>query len=242
MPYDLENLPLSGMTELGATLRRIGSGANSMEEVAGRVVQLLYDEFMDPTSGARDCVLVRFYFTTPFCVLDEELRTFGKKLMGGLELKPETRCLTLLATAGEKPEWNSRTKSEGHKTIPLPSEEVVRALPMVAQLLSQLGLDLGTVLKPNPDLVLELEQRSYNVFFVPEAMNSPFIPAQKHFVIPHKVRSVLGFGGALPSGDVYAVLLFTKICIPRETADIFRNAAMNLKLALLPLLERSVFS
>jgi two-component system NtrC family sensor kinase len=162
-------------------------------------------------------------------------------MMKGGELQPETRCLTLLATASEKPEWNSRNKSEGHKTIPLPSEQVFQAIPMVSQLVKPLGIDIGTVLRPDPSLVLEMEQKTYNVFFVQEAAGSPFIPAQENFVIPYKVRSVLGFGGLLPSGDIYVVLLFARVSISRDSADIFRNAAMNLKVALLPFLERPVF-
>ena len=229
------------MTQLGATLRRIGAGASSVEEVAQRVVRLLYDELLDSATGAKACVLARFYFTTKYSSLDEDLRAFGSRLMKGNELQPDTRCLTLLATAGEKPEWNSRKKSEGHKTIPLPSAQAVQAIPMVSQLIKQLGIDVGTVLKPDPSLVLEMEQKTYNVFFVQEAAGSPFIPAQENFVIPYKVRSVLGFGGLLPSGDLYAVLLFARVSISRDSADIFRNAAMNLKVALLPFVDRPVF-
>jgi|SRR5208283_1564397 len=241
MPYHLASLTLSAMTQLGATLRRIGAGASSVEEVAQRVVRLLYDELIDSATGARACVLARFYFTTQYSNLDEDLRAFGSRLMKGSELRPETRCLTLLATAGEKPEWNSRKKSEGHKTIPLPSAQAVEAIPMISQLIKQVGIDVGTILKPDPALVLEMEQKTYNVFFVQEAAGSPFIPAQENFVIPYKVRSVLGFGGLLPSGDLYAVLLFARVSISRDSADIFRNAAMNLKVALLPFVDGPVF-
>jgi hypothetical protein len=241
MPYHLARLTLSAMTQLGATLRRIGAGASSVEEVAQRVVRLLYDELIDSATGARACVLARFYFTTQYSNLDEDLRAFGSRLIKGSELRPETRCLTLLATAGEKPEWNSRKKSEGHKTIPLPSAQAVEAIPMISQLIKQLGIDVGTILKPDPALVLELEQKTYNVFFVQEAAGSPFIPVQENFVILYKVRSVLGFGGLLPSGDLYAVLLFARVSISRDSADIFRNAAMNLKVALLPFVDRPVF-
>jgi two-component system, NtrC family, sensor kinase len=55
------------------------------------------------------------------------------------------------------------------------------------------------------------------------------------------VRSVLGFGGLLPSGDIYVVLLFARVSISRDIADMFRNATMNLKVALLPFLDRPVF-
>jgi hypothetical protein len=64
MPYELASLTLSAMTQLGAALRRIGAGASSVEEVAHRVVRLLYDELIDSATGAKACILARFYFTT----------------------------------------------------------------------------------------------------------------------------------------------------------------------------------
>jgi two-component system, NtrC family, sensor kinase len=94
---------------------------------------------------------------------------------------------------------------------------------MNSQLIMQLGIDVETFLKPNPTLVLEIEQKTYNVFFVRDTAGSPFAPAQENFVIPYKVRSVLGFGGLLSSGDLYAVLLFTRVSISRDSADIFRK-------------------
>jgi hypothetical protein len=205
-----------------------------MEEVADRVVELLHGELTDAASDSTACVLVRFYATVKYENLDPELREFGARLMEGHDLRPDTRCLTLLATRGERPEWNSRARSLGHRSIPLPSAQVVAAIPMVSQLIAQLGLDVATVVTPDEAFVLEAEQHSYGVFYVPEAKDSPYIPAQHDFVLPHHVRSVLGFGGLLPGGEIFAVLMFCRVAVPRETADMFRNAAMNLKLALLP--------
>jgi hypothetical protein len=71
MPCDLAGLTLRAMTQLGATLRRIGAGANSVVEVAHRVVRLLYDELLDPATGAKACVLTRFYLTTKYSSNDE---------------------------------------------------------------------------------------------------------------------------------------------------------------------------
>jgi hypothetical protein len=212
-----------------------------MEDVAQRVVHLLYDDFTDRATAAKSCVLVRFYLTMNYGDLDPELREFGAKLMESHQLSPETRCLTLIATCGEKSDWNSRRKSAGHQCIPLPSEHVVQTIPMIAQLIKQLGLDIGTVVNPDYSLILENEQRTYNVFHVPEAAGSAFIPAQSGFVLPHRVRSVLGFGGLLPTGNLYSVLMFTRVPVGRDVADMFRNAAMNLKLALLPFDGKPVF-
>ena len=241
MPFDLANIRLSEMTLLGSTLRTIGLGAQSIEEVGQRVVGCLYNDFIDPTDRVRANVLVRFYLTVPYCELDSDLKAFAARLIDEHELLPTTPCLTLLATAGDKDEWNSRKLSKGHQTIPLPSAAVVQAIPMVSQLITQLGLDLGTLLSADRSLLLEAEQRTYNVFFVPRALGSLYIPAQADFVAPNNVQSVVGFGGLLPTGEVYAVLMFTRVPVSRSAADIFRNAAMNLKVALLPFAGRATF-
>ena len=55
-----------------------------------------------------------------------------------------------------------------------------------------------------------MEPKTYNVFHVPEAFDNPLIPAQEDFVLPYRIKSVLGFGGLLPSGDIFAVILFLK--------------------------------
>jgi len=241
MPLNLSTLKLSEMTTLGMALRATGTAALSTEEIAGRMVDLLYNEFIDSNSNKPACALVRFYLTLQYAELDDELRAFGEKLMAGHQLSPDTQCLTLLATKGEAAAWNSRKTSAGHQTIPLPSKQVVQAIPMISQLITQLGLDVATVIAPDRSLVLESEQRTYNVFFVPEAAGSPYIPAQDDFVLPHGIRSVVGFGGLLPSGNVYALLMFTKVSVSRATADIFRNAAMNVKVALRSFADLPIF-
>lgn len=240
--FDLARFQLSDLTRLGAQLRAIGAGARSMEDVSQRVVRLLYDVLADRPSGGRACLLVRLYLTASLAALDDDLRTFATTLMPDQSLTGQTRCLTLMATAGDEPRWNDRRQSAGHRVIPLPSPQVVHSIPMIAQLLKQLGLDVATVVAPDRTLVLELEQRTYNVFFVPDAVGSPFIPAQEDFVRRYGVRSVLGFGGLFPTGDVFAVLMFTRTLLPRETADLFRNAALNVKVALLPWAGGRLFS
>jgi hypothetical protein len=72
------------------------------------------------------------------------------------------------------------------------------------------------------------------VFHVAEALGSPFVPAQDPFVKRHGVRSVLGFGGMLPTGDLFTVILFTRVPVPRATAELFKPLALSTKLAILP--------
>jgi hypothetical protein len=232
--YDLTRFALSDMTECGAALRQLGRDAESMEEVANRIVRHLYDQFLDPQTGEQSCVLVRLFKTHPFGELDAELQRFARDLLGRPPESPAMKCLTLLATVGARPEWNSRRSSAGHQAIPLTSELVVPQFPMIVQLIHQFGLEFNTVLRPDPAPLLDLKQRAYDVFHVPQALGSPSIPAQDEFVIPFGVRSVLGFGGMLPTGDFFAVILFSRAPIARDTADLFQALAPSVKIAILP--------
>jgi hypothetical protein len=100
--------------------------------------------------------------------------------------------------------------------------------------LQQLGVEVEVLLDPSSGLLVESGPSSFNVFYVPEASQSPYIPDQEDFVKPAGIRSVLGFGGMLPRGDIFAVILFSKVPIPRETAELFRTLALNVKMAALP--------
>lgn len=235
--YDLSKFTLADMSTLSAELRGLGTTATSLEGAATQIVRHLYSTLGD---GAQKpgIALARFYKTVPFGGLDAELQQFGRQLMAAHTLTPTTQCLTLLGTHGAQPEWCSRQTSRGHKSIPLPSEKVVLEIPMIAQLVRQLGLTAGDVVSPRRDLVVDAEQTSYNVFHVPEAAGSPYIPAQD-FVRAEGVRSVLGFGGLLPAGNgLFAVILFSRVAIPKETAQMFRTASLSVKMAVLPMLKK----
>ena len=239
--FNLSTFALSDMTVCGAALRRLGTGAESMEEVAIRTVRYLYEHLVDE-GGERSCALVRFFKTHPYAALAKEDRRYVRNVLGGEPASPEMKCLTLLATAGEQAQWNSRQSSASHRSIPLASEDIVSQAPMIARLITQFGLEVGAVLRAEAGLLVEAEQRTYNVFFVPEAMNSPYIPAQEQFVVPFRIRSVIGFGGLLPTGDLFAVILFSRATLERGTADLFKPLALNVKVAILPFDSGRVFA
>ncbi|HUP89351.1 MAG TPA: hypothetical protein VM100_08375 [Longimicrobiales bacterium] len=146
-----------------------------------------------------------------------------------MQLAPPTQCLVLLGTAGSHTKWNSRHKSEGHRVIPLLSPEMVARSPMIAQLFRQLGIDVHEMLQPSDSALTEQHERALDVFYVPDAKGSPHIPAQAQFVEPYDVQSVIGFGGVLPSGGVFAVILFTRVGLDREVAERLRPLANNMK-------------
>ncbi|MBF0408165.1 MAG: hypothetical protein HQM10_12480 [Candidatus Riflebacteria bacterium] len=239
---DFSNFKMSDLIELGSILRRLGTNAKSMEEAARRIVNCLNDNLTTrSTETGKAFALVRFFKTHPFGTLDPELRESAKSILKDHSVSSEMKCLTLLASAGENPNWNSRKNSAGHKAIPLPNEEFVIQFPMISQLVNQFGLKVSDVLRPNPKMILELEQKTYNVFHVSDALGSPIIPAQKTFVEPYGIKSVLGFGSVLPSGDIFAVIMFSKIHISHEIADLFKSLALSVKMAVMPFSAGVIF-
>lgn len=240
MPYNLPRLTLSEMIECGATLRRLGRDAPSMEAASTEIVQWLYRNLHDG-EGRPACPLVRLYKTHELGGLPEDLKAFVRDTAGE-ELPPSTRCLTLLATAGDEVAWNDRSSSRGHRAIPLRSAEAIRQLPMILQLVRQLGFEESQVVAPDERLMLEATGTDFKVFYVPEALNSPHIPAQSEFVEPYGIRSVLGFGGLLPPAELYSLILFSREPIEKQTVELFKPLSLNVRMALLPLVGGRVFT
>jgi hypothetical protein len=241
MPSDLTKFGLTEMLRCSTELRRATKDAPTMEEAAQRVCRRLYEELVT-SEKSKACVLVRCYKTHSYGTLEPELQSFARAVLQEPPSGPTMRCLTLLGTAGDEPAWNSRRTSVEHQAIPLPSAEMVEKAPMIAQLIRQFGLELTDVIRPTTDLVRGLAGKTYGVFHVPEATGSPYIPAQRDFVLKFRIRSVVGFGGSLPGGDLFAVILFARVPISSETADRFRNLALDVKSAFFLYREGEIFS
>jgi len=239
---NIADFTLKDMVDFSSALRQMGSGAASMEEVADKIVHYLYENLVDKKTGEKSCVLVRLFKTHPYGELDEDLEEFARNILKTSPESPAMKCLILLASAGTQPEWNSRKQSRGHKAIPLPSEYFVRAFPMISQMIQQMGLEITTILQPDPAVVMDMTQKTYNVFHIPEATGNKYIPAQDDFVVPFGVRSVIGFGGILPSGNLFVIIMFSKVPIPRQTADMFRSLALSVKVAILPFVGKTLFT
>lgn len=231
MPASIEAFDVEHVRACGDVLRKLGDGVATMEDAAAQVARYLYDELRD-ADGNRACALVRVYKTHPFGRLPADVQDFV-----GEPLDADVRCLTLLGTAGEHDDWNDRRRSQGHQAIALPSEHVLEQLPMVLQLITQLGIDLSAIVSPDPGAAKELSQRTYDVFHVPDAATSPYVPA-KDFVRDHGIRSALGFGGILYTGDFYAVVLFSRVPISPDAAQMLKILALPVRVPLLAHLRR----
>jgi serine phosphatase RsbU (regulator of sigma subunit) len=225
---DLTDLGLADVVTCAATLRASTAGATSMEAAAAAVVASLRATFTDAESGESQLVLARMFSTERLGDLPADLREVA---LAQLDTNPgpELRCLTLLGTDGNLPSWRDRRLSLSHRAIPLPSTDAVRQAPMIAALVTELGLDLETVVHGTTAIG---SRSDFGVFLVERAQSSARVPDQR-FVREHDVSSVIGFGAQLPSGHVFAVVLFTRVPVARETADLFRIIAVSAQLAML---------
>ena len=228
------------MLQLGRGLRIAAGGSSSMRAAADATTKYLHRECIDPQTRGSGCALVRFYKTHSFGGLPADDQAFARRLLGSVHPTPGLKCLTLLSTAGDEPAWNSPRESRGHRAIPLPSVQMVENAPMIASLIRQFGLTIEAVVNP-PAMAETLAGKTYNVFHVPEALGNTAIPAQDDFVIPYRIRSALGFGGVLRTGDLFAVIMFSKVPIPEETASRFRNIALEVKSLLFGFDDREIF-
>lgn len=241
MTFDLTKFDLGDMLQCSIRLRETVSGAPTLEASAQRTCRFLYDELLG-SDGQHACALVRCYKTHSFGALEPELQDFARGVLGTETPRPSMKCLTLMATVGQSAAWNSRHLSRGHRAIPLPSPEIVEKAPMISQLIKELGLELSTVLQPSAEVVKELAGKRHGVFYVENALGSPYIPAQQEFVVRHGIRSVLGFGGMLFTGDLFAVILFSTVHVPATVADRFKTFAIDVKGAFARFSEKSVFN
>jgi hypothetical protein len=198
---------------------------------SARIVRHLYDTLRDGPGGPRAVALARCYRLRAYASLDEDARAFADRLLRGRR-PPNLRCLTLVATAGDQLAWNLPEASRSHRAIPLVADGIAARLPMVAQLLSQFGVALSALVDPDPAVLLVPGRATYNAFHVEEALGSLYVPAQRDFVIPYGVRSALGFGATLPDGGLFAVVLFTRVRVSRETAELFPALARGVRRAI----------
>jgi hypothetical protein len=228
---DVTDFTVGAMLRAGIAVRRAVRGAESLEEAAGAIVHYLYDACAT-AAGARSCVMVRFYKTHSFGALEPELQRFATQQLGVERPRADMRCLTLLATIGDEPQWNSRHDSKGHQAVPLPSAERVRAAPMIMRLFEELGVDLESLVANDLSGAPRTESRTYDVFHVEEAAGSPYIPVQAEFVERHGIASVVGFGGLLRSGELFALILFSRDRIPAKSASRFRSIALDVRSSL----------
>ena len=204
---------------------------DSLEEVAQALAKALLERF----SGS--VVLARMYVTATEAELPAGDKAFVAELARAKRaiVTTSTPILSLIATAGTQPAWNDRRLSRGHRGIPLVSDAFVQQIPMIARLLTDLGVELKSL--DTPDAGMSVVRRDWaGLFHVPDARTTKdqlgrlIIPDQD-FVAEYGVKTVFGIGGAYPGGRIAVLILFTKETVPREIAERFLPIIAQFKVA-----------
>ena len=256
--YDLANFSDADVTTCGDAMRSAAAGASSMEEASYRMVRVLYENILDPATGETTTALVRFYKTHPYDQLDAELQQFARDFLGSEPPADGLHCLTLLGTAGDIPEANDRAYSKIHQALPLAGAELVSGIPMLGPLVNRLGIDLDAVMRPDPLLA---GKTTLNAFYAPETVGSPEMAVQNvsvprrhaeifedmakyagEFAAQYDLKSFLGFGDLLSSGELFFILVFTKVTVPRSVAETLKGMAGYVKDAVEPFVGNKVFA
>jgi len=104
-------------------------------------------------------------------------------------------------------EWNKRGKSQGHLGIPLTSNQFISGIPMMAQLLTDLGMPLFQPGKrADSGIASASALKMVGQFYVADALTGIDAQGRKiissqDFVTKYEVKTVFGLGGVSSPGD-----------------------------------------
>ena len=239
--FELARLSPADVVVCGSGAVRAAAESLSLENAADRIVHYLYNSLWDLKSDRPGNALVRFYRTIAFGDLEPSLQNHAALALGPGNKRPAMKCLTLMGTAGDLPQWNSRQSSVAHKAIPLTSRAAVERLPMVSRLIRDLGVSVEELVDPPESQSAPEPDVPPNVFYIRRAESHPSVPDQD-FVRQHGVQSVLAVGGPIDNTDMWTIILFSRVEISPEVARLFRLLAVDVKIAVMSRLARKFFA
>lgn len=212
--------------ELRARVAELAN-ANSLVDAAQGFVELFRASF-------GSIVLARLFVVLPAGSLPAAERAFATKLAGS-ELLDTTPVLCLLGTAGSRQPWNQRIASLGHRAIPLLSSAKVDDAPMIAKLLTDLGVDLQALDVGGAITTRQMAGGSAT-FFVPDARTAldgrgRHVIAATDFAGEFSIRTVFGMGGSYLDGTIAVAIFFCAEEIDRLVVDRFPSFISSFKMA-----------
>lgn len=210
--FELDKLTSHELAELGARVRRCAEDrAATLDEIARELVGVIWGAFGG--GGLSQLALVRAYRTLSTGP-ERDARPGGRA----------ARCLALCASRGLDPAWNDVPTAAGDRVAPASDRVTVLRIPVIAGILGE------PLLGPGEDA--GRAQGDDHVGFVPDAIGSAHVPAQRELVLRYGVRSVIGFGGVLPGGEGFAVVVFARVVVGPDIAAAFSTVALHAGLGL----------
>jgi hypothetical protein len=223
-----ETLRTVDLAQLVAAVETRLSPAETLSEAAQSFADCIYETF------PAELALVRTYAMVPGASLPADRRASLAAQGHDTALVPEARVLTLLGTRGIERSWNEPRRSRNHLCIPFTKPEAVMAVPMMAALLTQLGLELSWIGVTGDVFARRLVGGFNGLFYVADAARASddlgrlIIPAQD-FVAANRIVTVFGQGGAYLDGTIVASIFFSREALSRTDAERFAPLASMFK-------------
>src|SRR5574340_27014 len=224
----LTTLSLVDVARCVARVRELSSRASSIESFAQHLMQLFQETFRAPTGGHPEMVLSRCFVAQPFSEVAADVKSWLQLDQGRTTVQSSGLCLSLMGSAGVVDGWNDPSRSSRYRAIPVEADRFATRFPMFAEIFRQIGISID---KPRLGEGMNIASAGTgcNVFSVPVALGSPYVPAQNDFVKPFGVRSVVGFGGWYGQGRYFLVVLFTRVSIPQPSVELLRLLALSVR-------------
>lgn len=223
-----------------AQMRHLAAASASVEEFAQRAMMALHSLFGAAHGTGSEIVLARCFVTRSAGALGPRDREYASAAVeGGID--DQTLCLVLAGSAGEEGRWNDPQRSTRYRAIPITAPQFATQFPMFSEVFRQIGL---VVKKEHGRSVLEMRVpgTGCNVFTVPVAKGSPYVPRQADFVERYGVTSVIGCGGMSHEGEYFVTVLFLRTPISQDAVQLFRLFALALQLGFVTIHERTIVS
>jgi two-component system NtrC family sensor kinase len=219
---------VSDLETFSRDLRGLAPGAADMTVVAQRATDYLY-EHLRTDDGEPECLTVALYKTQLLATLPGRLQRLARQADptadGG------TACLTQLATTGfEQPD-----PEPGSIVRPL-TPAAFEEQPILVSLLVEMGLDVDAALDPQRALSAGVHRKDLDLFLVEDLATDDWTADAdvRQQTVALGLRSMLGIGGGLPSGDLFLLFWFSHVPIDRRSADLLRSLAPAIKASLIP--------
>jgi len=232
MKTSIDELTILQIFELSALVKNNCDEMPTLEEAAQELAKTLYEVFIN-NEDENEVALCRVFKSCLYKEFPKEIKEAVDQKNGGKTMSDQNNFLMLMGTYGEKEEWRAREKSKDHQAFPLYDSQVIKNAPMMSALFDQIGFAVTPSAQLDSSILLNKQDKDFGVFLVEQAKGSKLVPAQKEFVEPFGVESVLGFGGMYSTSNIFAVIVFSKKRISPKTAKLFWSLAPVFKLVML---------
>lgn len=254
MPQRLRDTTVETIRTLKQSIETSVKACVSLEEAAQTFTNLLWEEF------GESIILVRFFVTLPFSTLPDRYQRSVAQLAEGEGITPllgdHTPVLTLLGSFGGEEIRNVKQ----YFGLPLVSYGFIESIPMISDLLRELGFSLNGKKEPgdNTQDAGDVETKSVSllsgVFYVPHTQHAVNGKDERMLLAFDRIaaynskslseiQTIFGIGGAYISGPFIAILICTKEALERKMVEQFIPVANYVKTSTTKLvLENKIFS